>query len=59
MTQSVAMVTPDGDTIAIGIYAPITFNYKGVSLTLTTDYPFQDTGITIAQSSYNNNLLLL
>ena len=45
LAQSVAMATPDGNTIVIGIYAPVTINQEGgVSLTITTDYPFQDTG---------------
>lgn len=44
MTQSVFMITPKGDTIVVSMYAPASMNYKGASLTITTDYPFDDTG---------------
>ena len=44
MTQSVAMVTPDGNSIVIGIYAPVQIEYEGVVLNIETDYPFNDTG---------------
>ena len=44
MAQSVAMATPDGSGIVIGIYAPVTIKYGGAVLTITTDYPFGETG---------------
>ncbi len=44
MAQSVAMATPDGSGIVIGMYAPVMIKYGGVVLTVTTDYPFGETG---------------
>lgn len=44
MAQSLVMASPDGDTLVVSMYAPVSVKYKGASLTITTDYPFDDTG---------------
>lgn len=38
------MVSPDGNTIVFAILAPLTVTIGGTTLSVTTDYPFDETG---------------
>ena len=44
LTQHAVMASPDGNTIVFSILAPLTVQIGGTRLTVTTDYPFDDTG---------------
>ena len=45
--QHMVMMSPDGGTVVIAAYGPLSLNAMGIQMVIETDYPFGDTGTGI------------
>ena len=44
LTQNTVLVSPDGNSFVISIYAPVSIEYEGTVISIDTNYPFNETG---------------
>lgn len=57
LTQSTVMVSPDGNSFVISIYAPVSIEHEGTVISIDTNYPFNETVIVNAKCTETKTLI--